>query len=187
MSVAVPVVETWDGLNRRIYLKQGVTAYNWIDDIYKEYRYQRRINESFRKWKALLMASGNNLKGGGKYTPRFITLLEGTKIIPYDENISIRVSGEAITDNADVDPELFDTSGRTQPLKLYIEPSEAEIIIISGGSALTTAQDERLTELHRLGGLDASNPLIVSETQRSAGNITQTISEVSGTVTVTRQ
>ena len=120
MSVENPVVSTWEGANRRAYLLQGVTLFNWVDDIYKEYRNWRRTNESARKWAPLLKANGNDPKGGGKFSSRYITLLDGFRVIPYDENILIEVTGEAITDNADIDPDPFDTSTRTQPVKLYI-------------------------------------------------------------------
>ncbi|MDA3941862.1 MAG: hypothetical protein PF693_21545 [Spirochaetia bacterium] len=125
MSVANPVVQTWDGANRRIYLKQGITTWNWVDDLYKEYRNERKITEAFRVWNPLLLAKGNEPKGGGKYTPRYVILLEGVRIVPFDENILQTVTGEGITDDAS-DP--FDTSTRVQPLKLYITPPAAEII-----------------------------------------------------------
>jgi hypothetical protein len=128
MSVAVPVVDSWNGETRRIFLKQGVTGFHWIDDIYKEYRNWRRTDEASRKWAALMSAAGNNPKGGGKFTPRYITLLDGARVVPYDENILIVVTGEAITDNADVDPDPFDTTTRTQALKLYITPPSSELV-----------------------------------------------------------
>lgn len=130
MSLAVPVVDNWDGENRRIYLKQGVTEFHWIDDIYIEYRYERRTVEAFRKWEPLISASGNEPKGLGKATPRLLKLLLGTKVILYDEAGEVQVNGEAITDNADVDPTLFDNSSRTQPIVINYQPSAAEVIVV---------------------------------------------------------
>jgi hypothetical protein len=43
-----------------------------------------------------------------------------------------------------------------------------------------------VAEFHRIHGLDPAAPLTVSPTQRTAGDVQQTISEVAGTVTVTR-
>jgi hypothetical protein len=128
MSVLVPVVDSWDGAARRIYLKEGVTAFHWITDIYHEYRYWRRTVETSHLWAPLMIAAGNNPKGGGKYTPRYITLLSGTRVVPFDENILIEITGEAITDNADVDPDPFDTSTRTNAIKLYITPPASELV-----------------------------------------------------------
>lgn len=135
MSVSVPVIGSWDGEARRVYLKSGLTSFHWIDDIYKEYRNWRRTVEASRKWLPCMRAAGNDPKGGGKYTPRYITLLDGFRVVPYDENILIEVLGEAITDNSDVDPDPFDTSTRTQPLKLYITPPAAEIVRSEADSA----------------------------------------------------
>jgi hypothetical protein len=53
---------------------------------------------------------------------------------------------------------------------------------------LTSPQATQLIELWRLSGLDSTRPLIVGNTQRTAGSeIEQTISESGGTVTVTRE
>ncbi len=128
MSVSVPVIDYIDGSARRIYLLQGVDAFHWIEDVYREYVDRRANDDDFRKWSPLMVAKGNDSKGLGKYTPRYITLLNGCRVIPYDENIAIYVTGEAITDNPDVDPDPFDTSTRTNPLKLFITPPAAEIV-----------------------------------------------------------
>jgi hypothetical protein len=133
MSVLSPVVDTWDGDTRRIFLRPGVSAFHWIDDIYKEYRKWRREEEAARKWAPLLRADGNNPKGGGKFTPRYVTLLSGARVVPYDEDSTIQITGEAITDNPDVDPNPFDTSTRTESIKLYIEQPTAEVIRVSTG------------------------------------------------------
>lgn len=130
MSLATPVVGTWDGINRRIYLLQGVDAFHWMDDIYIEYREERRTTEAFRNWDAFMVASGNVSKGLGKATPRLLTLLDGVKIIPYDEAGEIQVSGEAITDNADIDATLFDISGLTNPVVIQYQPPSAEVILV---------------------------------------------------------
>jgi len=149
MSVASPVVDSWDGQNRRIYLRQGVVTFNWLDDIYPEYRAERRLTEDFRKWAPFMEASGNVPKGGGKATPRLLTLLEGVKVIPWDENVVIDVTGEAITDNADVDPTLFDTSTRTQPIVINYQPPSSEFVTVtvSSGSGLTPEQDAALNTI----------------------------------------
>ena len=158
MSVAIPVVNSWDGENRRAYLKQGVTAFHWIDDVYKEYRYWRRTVEAARVWDALMIAAGNNPKGGGKYTPRYITLLHGFRVIPYDENILIVVTGEAITDNPEVDPDPFDTSTRTQPLKLYITPPASELVRaeaeIAAVNRMSYNEEVRIDQINGLLGTD---------------------------------
>jgi hypothetical protein len=142
MTVAVPVVDTWDGPNRLIYLKAGVSVFYPIEDIYHEYRNARKTDESLRPFDALIRADGHIPKGGGKFTPRYVTLLLGTKIVPFDDTVEMYQLGEIITDNPDVDPTVFNTSFLTVPKVIYIEPSEAEIIEIqTGGGVGATPQE----------------------------------------------
>lgn len=134
MSVLTPVVDTWDGVNRRIYLKQGVSDYYPIEDIYHEYRNARRLIEDLRKFEPLLKAEGNVPKGAGAFTPRYVVLLDGTKIIPYDEALQLNQLGDIITDDPDTDPSLYDISGLTTAKPIFIKPSEAETIQLNAES-----------------------------------------------------
>jgi len=133
MSVALPVVQSWDGENRRIYLKQGVTEFHWVTDIYPEYRNERRINEELRKYEPLVDARGYESKGNNKFTSRFLRLLTDnngltTKIVPFDETSEITALGEAITDVADIDSKLFDISSITNPVIINYTPPDTELI-----------------------------------------------------------
>jgi len=134
MSVAVPVIDHINGATRRIYLKQGVSNYYPIDDIYKEYRNLRRTNEELRKYEPLLKAEGNVPKGGGAFTPRYVVLLQGTKIVPWDESLQLNQLGDMITDNPDVDASLYDISGLTTAKPIFIKPSESEIIQLNSSN-----------------------------------------------------
>ena len=128
MSVVSPIVLTWDGLNRRIYLKSGVSDYFPIEDIYHEYRNVRRLDENLRAFEPLLKAEGNTKKGGGAFTPRYVVLLNGTKIVPFNETLQINQLGDMITDDPDADATLYDISGLTVAKPIFIKPSESEII-----------------------------------------------------------
>ena len=134
MSVLSPVIDHIDGENRRIYLKQGVSDFYPIEDIYHEYRHLRRTDESLRVWSPLLRAEGNIPKGAGAYTPRYVILLNGTKIIPYDETLQINQLGDMITDDPDTDATLYDVSQLTVPKPIFIKPSEAEVIQLNSES-----------------------------------------------------
>ena len=82
MSVAVPIIDYIDGNTRRIILKQGVSDYYPIEDIYHEYRRLRSLDVGgLRKFEPMLIAEGNKSKGGGAYTPRYVVLLDGVKIV----------------------------------------------------------------------------------------------------------
>lgn len=135
MSVAVPIIDSWDGTNRRIYLKQGVSDIYPIEDIYHEYTNARRLNTSYlRKYAPLLRAEGNVKKGGGAFTPRYVVLIDGTKIVPYNELLQINQLGDMITDDPDVDATLYDISSLTVPKVVFIKPSEAEIIQLNSAA-----------------------------------------------------
>ena len=53
--------------------------------------------------------------------------------------------------------------------------------------SLTPEQAQMLLELHKLEGLQQASPLVVTPTQRSAGDIVQQIGEAGTTITITRQ
>jgi hypothetical protein len=149
------VVASWDGDTRRIYLASGVTTFHPIDDIYREYRAERRTNEAFRKWDSFMVAIGNEDKGGGKATPRFLRLLEDgdglqAKIVPFNSAATIDVTGEMLTEDLS-DP--FDYSTLTVPVVVKYAPAEAEIIYIEVSvpaidaptlAIITEARDEAL-------------------------------------------
>ncbi len=134
MSVLTPVIDHIDGQSRRIYLKQGVSDFYPIEDIYHEYRYLRRTDEARRVWEPLLKAEGNIPKGAGAFTPRYVVLLDGTKIVPYNETIQLNQLGDMITDDPDTDATLYDVSQLTVPKPIFIKPSEAEVIQLNSES-----------------------------------------------------
>jgi len=85
---------------------------------------------------------------------------------------------------------LFDVAnGILNQNQVQVIPNNsAGLVEISTGSGLSTAQDTRLTELHKRQGLESGSPLTVTPTSTSAGGVTQTISgdgETTSTVTRT--
>lgn len=62
-----------------------------------------------------------------------------------------------------------------------------ELLNAAGSGGMASEFQTILRELHRLAGLDADRPLVVTSTTRTAGaEIEQTIAEAAGTITVTR-
>ena len=65
-----------------------------------------------------------------------------------------------------------------------------EAMSTAGSGGLSPAQQTMLEELHKLAGLDTTKPLVVTATSRKVpadgSDISQSISDVAGTVTVTR-
>ena len=135
------VVQSWDGTARIVYLLPDVTEFHPIEDIYKEYREERRTEEPFRQYNSFMAAYGNIPKGGGKATPRYLVLLEGTKIVPYDQPARIVTTGEMISDNPEVDPEVFNLDDLTSSIKILISPADAEIVYIEIPSPISDNLD----------------------------------------------
>ncbi len=140
------VVDHFDWVNRRIYM----AAASWHPiEVYQEYRDERRTNEAARPYDNLVRYEGYVAKGGGKFTPRYMVMLDGAKIVPVDGGTApvTTITGEIITDDQS---EFIDVAPLTvRPLVKY-QPPEAEVIevITSGGdpTAIATAVMTRATE-----------------------------------------
>ena len=134
------VIDTIDGPNRLIYLHADTQdAEVHPIDIYKEMRTFRRTDEDLRKFDVYLSASGNVSKGGGKFTPRLVTCLNGTRIVPYDATHEITITGEIITDEGTSGIDCFDKTPLSTGTEIDINyvPQQVEIIEVSVGSAVT--------------------------------------------------
>lgn len=198
----MPLIASIDGSIRRIVLDaaaavNGVLTWHPVDDLYPEYKAARQNDESVRPYRALLEARGNDPKGGGKFTPRYVMLLQGTKIVIPDGLDEMRITGEILTDDQS---SPFDVSLVTQPTIIIYQPSEAEVIKVnvSGSDAGEVANAvwthasalaiaARLGEVWGRLGLDPAKPLINGATSISFGDIVLALAETGGAVTVTRQ
>lgn len=122
----MPVVASWDFENRRIYMDSA----NWHPiDLYREYREIRRVNEETRKYDGLMRMEGNIPKGGGRFTERYLVMLEGAKIVPVDGAVEpvTRITGEVITDD---ETEFVDVAPLNIKPFVQYQPPAAEIIVL---------------------------------------------------------
>lgn len=119
-----------DILNKRIFLRSGVTEYHPVTDIYREVRYHRANDESLRVVDIPVVASGNLPKGGGKFTPRLATFRAGWKVVPANESHTLYISGEQITDDGQAGPAAIDTTFLTPGVSVIIqyEPPASELV-----------------------------------------------------------
>lgn len=141
----MPLVDHIDPANRDIYLSADtVGASIHPIDIYKEVRTLRRVTEALRQYMPFLAAKGNDPKGVGKATERYVILLNGARIIPYDVSHTLTVVGIIITDDGQEGIACFDRtplSGTTR-VDINYAPPQVEVITVSGGSGLSN--DERV-------------------------------------------
>lgn len=141
------LIDYIDGVNRDIYLSADtVDAEIHPIDIYKEMRTLRRTNEALRQFDNFLSARGNEAKGGGKFTERYVICLQGTRIVPYDISHSLTVTGTIITDDGQEGINCFDRSPLTSTTVVDISyvPPQVEVITVNGsggGGDVTNVND----------------------------------------------
>lgn len=127
------LIASINGVTRRVYLNAaeavgGVLTFHPTVDLYAAYKALRAADESVRPFDAFMAASGNLPKGGGKFTPRFTTLLAGTKVVIPAGITEVNVTGELLTDDGS---KPFDTSLVTGPCIINYQPAEAEVIKVT--------------------------------------------------------
>lgn len=128
------IVDSVDGESRRIFLHSDSVGVDLHPiDIYKEVRALRRTDESLRKFDNFLEAKGNDPKGSGKFTERYVVCLDGTRIIPYDTTQVLNVIGTVITDDEQEGVACFDRTGLTITSRVDINyvPPQVEVIEVN--------------------------------------------------------
>jgi hypothetical protein len=117
-------------------------------EIYQDMRALRRTDESLRKFDLFMSMSGNVAKGGGKFTERYVTLLN-TRIVPYDTSHVLTITGTIITDDGFEGIFAFDKTplSATTTVDIAYVPPQVEVITVSTGGALTVEQDAKLTQI----------------------------------------
>lgn len=149
------VIASIDGPARRVYLHVDTVGASFNPmDIYVEMRALRRTDETLRNYDLFMKAAGNESKGSGKFTERYVILLQGTRIIPYDTSHELTITGTIITDAGTEGIAVFDRStlSPTTIVDINYVPPQVEVITVSTGSGLSPAQDTLLTQL----GIDVS-------------------------------
>lgn len=70
--------------------------------------------------------------------------------------------------------------------QVSVRPQNSAGLVVVGESGLSAGEQTKLDEIHRIQGLDTSNPVSITDTSRSSGDISQTINDDGTTTTVTR-
>jgi len=139
------LIDYIDGTNRKIYLSSDTinTSIHPID-IYKEMRTLRANNEDLRKFDLFMKAEGNIPKSSSTFTERYVILLEGTVIVPYDDTHTLTITGTIITDDGKEGVYCFDRSGLSSQVDISYVPPQVEVIVVRTGSGLSTEEHDRL-------------------------------------------
>lgn len=186
----MPLVGSVDYPNKRIYLSVETVGVSVQPvEVYKEVRALRLANEGDRGFSPLITARGN--EPAGPTNTQIITILAaGARIVPYDVSHSLLVGGVLVNlDDGLAGSVLFDRSPLSPGVIVDVEyqPPQVEVIEVPA-SVLTTEQAAKLDELWRMRGLDAANPVTVTQTDEVAGDISLDITgDGENTSTLTRQ
>jgi len=162
----MPLIANIDGASRRIFLSADTVGIDLNPiDIYKEMRTLRRLDEDLRKWNLFMSASGNVPKGGGKFTERLVTLLNGTRIVPFDTDHELTVVGTVITDDGQEGIAAFDRSSldiNTTVDINYVPPQVEviEVVVGTGGGTGVVDLSEVLTAINNLNNFNPASDIV---------------------------
>jgi len=176
-----------DGPNRLIHLHADtVGAEVHPIDIYTEMRTLRRTDESLQSFDVFLKGNGNEPKGGGKFTERFVTCLLGTRIVPYDTSHTLNIVGTIITDTGQSGISCFDRAPLTPTsiVDIDYQPPQVEVIEVASGSGLSPTEQDQLRDIFRILGLDAANPVTITDALIAVAGISQAITNPDADTTV---
>jgi len=125
-----------DGVNRYIYLDDStVDATIQPIDIYREVRSLRANDESLRNYDMFLTMRGGEKKDpdGITRTERYLVLLDGTQIIPYDTSHKLTIDGTIISDTGLEGPQCFNRIYLSDDVEVDINytPKQVEVVTVS--------------------------------------------------------
>jgi hypothetical protein len=128
------MIDRIDPVNRLVYLDASTVNADFAPiDLYKEMRQMREDDESLRGYDVFMTMKGSDKKNasGTKRTERYLVLLDGTKIIPYDTNHTITITGVIISDDGLEGSECFDTAPISGLVNINYSPKQVEVITVT--------------------------------------------------------
>jgi len=131
---------------------------------------------------AICAAAGKDDLGGSVSVGITVSLLSTWKLNFAAGAYQATVSGGNLADALN----KVNNAG-SAPQVLFLASAAGTLTTVSSGSGLSAGEQTKLDEIHKIHGLAIAAPLAVAAASRSAGSISQTIVDVAGIVTVTRQ
>ena len=187
--------------------RPGVTSFDVKVDLYNEAKLHWITDNDANKRRFPFNNPATGLttvQGGpdidpasGTSIPTYVFLENGWRVRPDEANHTLGVTGGVLLVQGGGDP-FADTLGAHTVRVNYQQPVQAIAVGVGGATAqevwdllLSNATTpgslgRALLEIWRILALDGSNPLSVNATSRIAGDVSQTVSTVAGTTTVTR-
>ena len=170
----------FSGSIKLIVVNTGITSLDVKADLYSDWKEWIRLSDNSKYSPAFSVIGGEPI-GGGKFAGSIFFLLNDWKIRPYEANHELSIDGNIFTD--DQTEITVPTVGTFRVTVRVLASNLAQGIETP---VLSVSQATYLLELWKLMGLDITTPLTVGTSARTAGTISQQISENAGVVTVQR-
>ncbi len=169
-----------DGNTKVISLTSGTTEVS-VRDLWSRWVDWYLTSDNSKYLPAFTNVGGNDIDTvAGTSIPIYVFMQNGWKIKPQEANHTLVINDGILLVEGGGDP-FNNTTGSYIVRINYQQPVQA-ITVATGGSTgggLTAAQALQLLELWKIMGLDVSNPLEVTPSIRTAGDIDQTITQIS--------
>jgi len=142
------MIDHIDPVNRLVYLdKSTVNTLVHPIDIYRAMRNLRLTDESLRPFDVFMTMRGAEKKNpsGSKRTERYLVLLGGTYIVPFDAEGYLTIDETIISDIGLEGVECFNRNSLSNRVDINYIPKQVEIITVaSGGTGLTQEEHDKL-------------------------------------------
>lgn len=135
-----------DYVAKRVYLS-AATVDTDLDTlaVYKDVRALRRTNEAHRAFRPIMSAGGNIPKiAGQSYTPAYVMLLHGCRLVPYNVSQRLRVVRDTFTDDGQAGRDCFDRTPLSASVDVDVDVDFPEIeirLVTTNGVLGPTAAD----------------------------------------------
>jgi len=174
----------FDGPNRLITEPSGVgdTVFNVARDLYSGWKRWVLDSSNAKFLPAFSIEGGTPIGSTGLFTGTTFVLINNWKIRGADHDHQVLVDGNLFSDDG-----VVSSPNPSFSVEVFVNSSVAAQGIATGSGVPADVQT-KIDELWRLRGLDADNPVTVTEMSEIAGDVTLDISGDGETIsTLTRQ
>ena len=185
-----------NGITKTITLTTGTTSVS-VRDVWSRWVDWFLTSDNSKFLPAFEQVGGNDIDASqGTKIPIYAFLVNGWKLKPQEANHTLTINDGILLVNGGGDP-FLNTNGAYTVRINYQQPVQAISFTSGGSGSILTKEGIReeidnnsikLGELYQLNGLDINNPVVITETSTTTGNIDLVISGNAETLSViTRQ
>lgn len=175
---------SFDGVTKRISIVAQTTV--GVRELWSRWVEWQELSDNSKYLPAMTQVGGNDIDlSTGTKIPIYAFLTNGWRVKPQESSHTLNVTDGILLVDGGGDP-FVNTTGSFVVRINYQQPVQAISFATSGEGGLTIEQATQLAELWKLSGLKSGSPLQVTPTSRTADDVSQSIGEANGVVTVTR-